>query len=104
MTKEKNQHPESSGTADDAGSAGKPVKLELYTHDYCPYCRTVINTMAELNIKDKVIFHDILSDDDKMAELIRLSGKKQVPCLVVDGKPMQESEDIRQFLLDNFER
>lgn len=86
----------------DTDRAARPVKLELYTHDYCPYCRTVINTMAELNIKDKVIFHDILEDQDKMDELIRLSGKKQVPCLVVDGKPIQESEDIRQFLLDNF--
>ena len=31
-------------------------------------------------------------------DLIRVGGKKQVPCLVVAGKPLYESDDIVAYL------
>jgi glutathione S-transferase len=34
--------------------------------------------------------------------LVKLTGKTQVPCLVIDGKPMHESEDIKQYLYQTF--
>ncbi len=46
--------------------------------------------------------HDILADPRQMDALIELAGKKQVPCLVVDGKPMHESKDINRFLYQAF--
>ena len=33
-------------------------------------------------------------------DLIRIAGKGQVPCLIVDGVPMFESDDIIRFLGD----
>lgn len=33
-------------------------------------------------------------------DLVRIAGKGQVPCLVVDGVPMFESDDIIRFLGD----
>ena len=38
----------------------------------------------------------------RLARSIELAGKKQVPCLVVDGKPMHESKDINRFLYRAF--
>ena len=46
--------------------------------------------------------HDILADPKEMETLIKVAGRKQVPCLFVDGKPMHESGDIRSFLLKLF--
>ena len=31
-------------------------------------------------------------------ELIAIGGKGQVPCLVIDGQPLYESDDIIQYL------
>lgn len=31
-------------------------------------------------------------------DLIRIGGKKQVPCLVMNGKPMYESDEIITYL------
>ena len=31
-------------------------------------------------------------------DLVRVGGKKQVPCLVVNGKPLYESDDIVEYL------
>ena len=76
--------------------------LELYTHEFCPYCHTVIDLMEEIGIMDSVVLHDVLQDPEEMETLIRMTGKKQVPCLVVDGKPMHESRDIKSFLFETF--
>ena len=35
-------------------------------------------------------------------DLIRIGGKKQVPCLVINGKPLYESDDIVAYLRENF--
>ena len=31
-------------------------------------------------------------------DLVRIGGKKQVPCLVINGKPLYESDDIIAYL------
>ena len=33
-------------------------------------------------------------------DLIRIGGKKQVPCLVINGRALYESEDIISYLRD----
>jgi glutaredoxin len=37
---------------------------------------------------------NIQESSASLEELKRLTGRTQVPCLVIDGKPMLESEDI----------
>jgi glutathione S-transferase len=44
-----------------------------------------------MNMKETV-------DPQHRSDLIEIGGKNQVPCLVVDGKPMYESEDIIAYL------
>ena len=34
-------------------------------------------------------------------DLVRIGGKKQVPCLVADGRPLYESDDIIAYLREH---
>ena len=40
-------------------------------------------------------------DPDAADELARVGGKRQVPCLFIDGKPLYESLDIIKWLEEN---
>jgi len=44
---------------------------------------------------------NVKESSDIREELLALSGKTQVPCLVIDGKPMLESADIIDWLKEN---
>ena len=80
----------------------KPGRLELYFFPDCPYCRKVLGAIDDLGLKDKVVLHDARSDPKEKHALVELTGKSQVPCLVIDGKPMHESEDIKKYLYQTF--
>jgi len=79
---------------------GDTIDLELYKKDNCPYCQRVYQTLARLDVRPRM--RDILEDESALAELVRVGGKKQVPCLFIDGKPLYESEDIVRFLEEKF--
>ena len=76
------------------------TQYKLYIGPTCPYCLKVMNHMAEHDIKIEAV--DVWSDSTQMAELIQLTGKRQVPCLVINGEPMLESSDIIEYLSKNF--
>ncbi len=73
--------------------------LELYYFDACPYCQRVLKVIDELKIK--VEFKDIYADVNDMQKLIYITGKKTVPCLFIEGKPMHESLEIMEWLRTN---
>ena len=74
----------------------------LYYFEACPFCQRVLSTIRQLDIGDKIEMRDIHENPDFEQELIKLNGMRQVPCLVVDGKPMLESMDINNFLTKKF--
>ena len=37
-------------------------------------------------------------------DLIRIGGMMQTPCLMIDGKAMYESDDIIEWLKENYKR
>jgi glutaredoxin len=80
--------------------SGGPRALVLYKFDGCPYCRKTMRAIEQLGIT--VRYRDINNDTGAWDELMRIGGKDQVPCLLVDGKPMYESEDIIVFLETHF--
>ena len=102
MCPEMNQKQGSSGNGSDLGSPAKPGRMELYFFPDCPYCRKVLGAIDDLGIKDKLVFHDARNDPKEKEALVELTGKTQVPCLVIDGAPMHESEDIKQYLYQTF--
>lgn len=44
---------------------------------------------------------DITSNLEAAEKLIEVGGKRQVPCLFIDGKPLYESDDIIAWLNKN---
>ena len=67
----------------------------LYYKKSCPYCAKVLRFMEENKIT--LDMRDTLQPGNQN-DLIRVGGKKQVPCLVIDGKAMYESDDIIDYL------
>ncbi len=76
------------------------MKLELYKMDACPYCRKVMNYIEGAGRTD-IIYKDIIDSEEAEQTLIAVGGKRQVPCLFIDGKPMYESMDIIHWLEAN---
>jgi glutaredoxin 3 len=75
---------------------GRPVDLELYKFDACPYCQVAMRAVERLGIP--VRYRDILEDEAAAEKLVEVGGEDQVPCLFIDGRPLYESRDIVAFL------
>jgi glutaredoxin len=81
------------------------MKLELYHFESCPYCRKVRNYIEQIGVKSQIQYYDILADKSAHDRLMKLNDDdEQVPCLVVDGKPILESDDIIAWLKENFKK
>lgn len=74
-------------------------ELELFMKPTCPYCIKVMNFMSENNIT--IPLRDIVADESAAETLVAVGGKRQVPCLFIDGKPLYESGDIIEWLCAN---
>ena len=71
-------------------------KLTLYYFPACPYCRLVLDCLNRLGLE--IPMRNIRSDPGARESLLEIGGKGQVPCLVIDGQPLFESEDIVRWL------
>ena len=71
----------------------------LYYSPTCGYCRKVINYMQQEGIR--LPMRSVL-EDGAAEELVSAGGKYQVPCLLIDGKAMYESDDIIAYLKQAF--
>ena len=76
-------------------------ELVLYQFPQCPYCAYVLSEIRRLDIA--VELRDTRENGHHRAELIRRTGKSQVPCLFINDKPMFESADIVAYLRSKFE-
>lgn len=73
---------------------------ELFMMPTCPFCQKVLSFMKDRGIE--LPLRDITAEPEARAELERVGGKVQVPCLFIDGKPMYESSDIIAYLDKTF--
>lgn len=78
---------------------GREVDLVLYKFDSCPYCQRVLQAIDRLGIE--IPTRDTRRDPDAARTLVETGGKRQVPCLFVEGKPLYESLDILRWLEEN---
>ena len=74
------------------------AQLILYYRPACPYCQKVLRFMDQNKISLPLKNTEDLNTRN---ELIKLGGKPQVPCLVIDGKAIYESDDIVEWLKKN---
>ncbi len=76
------------------------AELTLYHFAGCPYCARVRDYLAKNNIV--LPLKDIHQNSNYEKELLAIGGKRQVPCLVIDGKALYESLDIIEWLKKNW--
>ena len=69
--------------------------LTLYYMPMCPFCIKVLNFLKKKGLS--VLLKDISTSDQYEQELIKIGGKGQVPCLVINGKALYESDDIIEW-------
>lgn len=74
-------------------------ELTLYHFPSCPFCKIVADCIDRLGLE--IPMRDIQAEPGARDELIAIGGKGQVPCLVIDGKPMYESAEIVRWLEEN---
>tara|TARA_A100001015_G_scaffold16268_1_gene19039 strand:- start:898 stop:1149 length:252 start_codon:yes stop_codon:yes gene_type:complete len=75
-------------------------KLILYTRNFCYFCQKVeffmVNEKIDLEVRN------ISESDVFRKELMTGGGKTQTPCLFIDGVAMYESDDIIEWLGENY--
>ena len=71
--------------------------IELYSDYFCPFCVKVLRFLDGKS--HDVVFKDIRREPAWREALKKVNNNiTQVPCLVVDGVPMLESDDIIAYL------
>ncbi len=77
------------------------MNLQLFHKWQCPYSARVRDFIDEHGLKEQINYNEINESDEARGKLMKLTGKTQVPCLVVDGKPILESDEIVRWLQQN---
>jgi len=72
----------------------------LFYRPTCGYCLKVLRFIKQNNIL--IPLRNVSENPEIRQELITIAGKTQVPCLVVNGKPMHESGHIIEWLKENW--
>ena len=77
-------------------------KLTLYHFMGCPYCQRVRDFLNKEGIT--IPMKDTHANLENRQELIKIGGKPQVPCLVIDGQALYESLDIIEWFKRNYKK
>ena len=77
------------------------MNLELYYFETCPFCQRVLRQIDELGLKNKIILKDVHASQEARDFHYQTTGRSTVPCLYIDGKPLFESSDICEWLIEN---
>lgn len=67
----------------------------LFYRTSCPYCIKVLRFMESHGIATNMADTTI---PENVARLVEIGGKRQVPCLVINGQALYESDDIVAYL------
>jgi len=78
---------------------GIPQGTTLYVKNNCAASRAAMAARINLHIESQVALKNVTEVPAALAELESLTGKKQAPCLVIDGEPKLESQDIIRDLV-----
>lgn len=70
--------------------------LMLYYSPYCPHSRQVLQYLDKIH--KSVPMKNVYEDKAYKEELRKKGGLMQVPCLLIDGKPMYNADDIVQWM------
>ncbi|ACL69870.1 glutaredoxin family protein [Halothermothrix orenii] len=74
-------------------------ELILYYFEECPYCQKVLDYIKKNEVE--VTLRNTRKDHEARRELEMIGGKYQVPCLLINGSPLYESDDIIRWFQEN---
>jgi len=77
-------------------------ELTLFYKPTCPYCQKVLAFTQQEDISLQM--KNVSENSEIRQELMTIGGKTQVPCLIIDGKALYESDDIVQWLGENWSK
>lgn len=67
----------------------------VYTTNYCPFCTRTKALLRSKNVDFEEI--DVTLDEGLQEEVKRLSGRRTVPQIFIDGKAVGGFDDIKQL-------
>ena len=70
-------------------------KVVIYTKDYCSFCKYAKALLRSKHVDFKEI--DVTQDEQLQEEIFRLSGRRTVPQIFVDGKALGGFEELREL-------
>jgi len=70
-------------------------KVVIYTTNYCPFCTRAKALLRTKHIDFEEI--DITLDEHLREEVTRLSGRRTVPQIFIDGKSLGGLDDIKEL-------
>jgi glutaredoxin 3 len=71
------------------------TQVVIYTTNYCPYC-----TAAKALLRSKKVQFDeidVTDDTTRRTEMEKLSQRRSVPQIFIDGKPIGGYDDVRRL-------
>jgi hypothetical protein len=71
----------------------------LFVKSNCGFSRKVLLARDNLHLGDRLPVKNITEDPAALKNLVDLTGSDQAPCLLVGGKPIQESDEIVEVLV-----
>jgi glutaredoxin-related protein len=71
----------------------------LFVKSSCGHSLKVLLARDNLHLEEQVPVKNVTEDPSARAELKRLVGKDQAPCLVVDGKPLHGADEIVDYFV-----
>jgi len=71
------------------------ARVKIYTTNWCPYCKGALALLRAKSVDFEEI--DVTNDPAKRAEMERLSQRRTVPQIFIDGKPIGGYDDARML-------
>jgi glutaredoxin 3 len=71
------------------------ARVIIYTTSYCPYCTGAKTLLRAKNVAFEEI--DVTCDEARRDEMERLSRRRTVPQIFIDGKPIGGYDDARRL-------
>jgi glutaredoxin 3 len=70
-------------------------RVVVYTKDYCVFCRSAKALLHSKKVQFEEI--DVTHDNSLQEEVHRLSGRRTVPQIFIDGEAIGGFEELRQL-------
>lgn len=76
--------------------------IKLYDFPQSPYCQKVRLVLAEKDLSYEKVFVDLMKNEQKSPDFLRLNPYGKVPVLVDDGEAVYDSTVINEYLEDEY--